>query len=1027
MSRHLCLVFIATAFLASGQQVNQNPSRIFGHRSTTIVSTAPNLVEGKELSGPSAVAVDITASNPILYVADTGNNRVLAWRNASAFTKGAPADAVIGQRDLFTTNRQGPGTGLSTGFNAPNGLAVDRQGNLYIADAGNSRILRFRRPLDQPADARFPDMVIGQANFNGNAPNPTGVTASSLALRSGTNISRTGMAFDQQGNLWVSDTYNHRVLKYTPAALAGGNQPAAEVVLGQPSFTSAQLASNRSPLNAQALTFPTGLNFDTAGRLYICDSAARVVVFAPNPTTFAAAVRVMGVQVAQQNQTLPPVTEVTLGLVRNNRIESPQDVFFIGNVPFVVDTPTNRIVRYSPFESWLPISTQFSPSGLQFIGQRDALSFNPNGGLFEPNEANFSSPVAAAVTPTDVFIADQNNNRVLAFPLNGSTITAANRLYGQSEYYQSAINYVEGKELFLWAGWSSPGQWSDGAGVAIDSRSNPPRLYVADTYNHRILGFRDARAIRPGDRADIVIGQRNMLRAMVNDPTDRADQITATGLFLPSGIAVDAFGNLYVADSGNGRVLRFARPFDQGDRQQLPDLVLGQNGPVSKVTDASPRTMSRPYGLAFSTDGSLFVSDMAHNRVLFFRKPQGGDFSTGQAAEKVLGQPDFASTTGGTTVNRFNVPHSLAVDSSDRLYVCDTVNGRIQIFDSIQNLPPDPSPVLSLSGVGNPHGIAMNPTSGDFWVTNTTGSRLRHYPPFERIVFNPQPDNDVPLISGNAPLALAMDSFNNLVVAESINRISFYFSSLRLLNGGNYGNRFAPGLLTLVRPGEGTNFGDQSVSFESLPDPIPTVLGDMSVLVNGIPSPVQSVNAGEIKFYIPLSAPQSGEAEVSVLRQSTGQVIGTTTIQMSSVAPAFFTDSGDGRGQIRATNLEDGVPNSPVNPASIGSEVALFGTGIGLTANAIADGFPNSDPAPSSAAIRVLIQNQNLPEENVTFSGLAPGLVGVWQLTIRIPDFVRPGPSVPVAATVNSIPTGLATQNTIAVKPAPVQDPEPQQ
>ena len=48
------------------------------------------------------------------------------------------------------------------------------------------------------------------------------------------------------------------------------------------------------------------------------------------------------------------------------------------------------------------------------------------------------------------------------------------------------------------------------AGVAIDQKSDPPHLYVADTYNNRILGFKDFRTVRPGTRADVVFGQPDM-------------------------------------------------------------------------------------------------------------------------------------------------------------------------------------------------------------------------------------------------------------------------------------------------------------------------------------------------------------------------------------------------------------------------------------------------------------------------------------------------------------------------------------
>src|SRR5262249_41567108 len=151
---------------------------------------------------------------------------------------------------------------------------------------------------------------------------------------------------------------------------------------------------------------------------------------------------------------------------------------------------------------------------------------------------------------------------------------------------------------------------SDGAGIAIDKTSSPPHLYVADTYNNRILGFRDVRNVRPGDRADVVIGQRDFQRALINDPTNDPNQVTDSGLYLPAGLAIDGGGNLYVADSGNGRVLRFQRPFDQPGPIR-PDLVLGQTSFFTKITDATSRTMSRPYGLAFSNDGNLLVSDLS--------------------------------------------------------------------------------------------------------------------------------------------------------------------------------------------------------------------------------------------------------------------------------------------------------------------------------------------------------------------------------------------------------------------------------
>ena len=83
---------------------NPAPSRIVGQavlqQQGVLTQIAPNLVEGREFNNPQAVALDLSVTPPILYVADFGNNRVLAWKSASGFTKGDYADLAIGQRDL---------------------------------------------------------------------------------------------------------------------------------------------------------------------------------------------------------------------------------------------------------------------------------------------------------------------------------------------------------------------------------------------------------------------------------------------------------------------------------------------------------------------------------------------------------------------------------------------------------------------------------------------------------------------------------------------------------------------------------------------------------------------------------------------------------------------------------------------------------------------------------------------------------------------------------------------------------------
>ena len=97
------------------------------------------------------------------------------------------------------------------------------------------------------------------------------------------------------------------------------------------------------------------------------------------------------------------------------------------------------------------------------------------------------------------------------------------------------------------------------------------------------------------------------------------------------GLAVDPQGRLYVADSGNGRVLRFPAPFAYtGGGQEKADLVLGQQDFGPPVLDPTARTMKQPYGLAFSGTNGLLVSDLSFNRVLYFKFTSNNIFHRGE-------------------------------------------------------------------------------------------------------------------------------------------------------------------------------------------------------------------------------------------------------------------------------------------------------------------------------------------------------------------------------------------------------------
>ncbi|HLJ46580.1 MAG TPA: hypothetical protein VKU01_11265 [Bryobacteraceae bacterium] len=986
------LILAACFSVAAEAQIQYDPfpSRIVGQpllQQQLITSGAPNLVEGRELYSPQAVAVDNSATPPILYVADTNNNRILAWKNAFGFTQGDPADLVIGQRDMFQTFPKGPTTDLSTGLFQPTALVVDGAGNLYVADSGNNRIVRYPTPFQQTTSLLAIDLIIGQKDFASRSRNEgqSAPNERTLALTTGGGQGLiSGLVFDSSGNLWISDPGNNRVLRYPASSLSTSFEPSADTVLGQPDFVSTSLPGTIDPRDKKLLIQPAGLAFDPSGRLFVAEGGnllARVVVYAPPYTGTAS--RIMGViPPTQTNPNPPPISMGTLGARNQNGAIPPNGVFFIGNNPYVIDTGNSRILEFDPYDQWPPETTSFSPAAISLFGQNSADMYKPNSGNSQPSASTLAMPSSAVFVGTDLIIADTGNNRVMAVPQTNGSFIAGARLLGQIDFEYNSANLIEGREFFL----------TNSGSAVIDTTSSPPHLYVADTYNNRILGFADARKVGPGVRADVVIGQPDFFTAEINFPANDTQKVTDSSLFGPQGMVIDAAGNLWVADSGNGRVLRFPRPFDHTDSPlESADMVLGQGSFFLKVTDPSSQTMRNPYGIALTSNGSIAVSDSALNRVLFFRKPDGSDFTPGQAAAFVIGQSDFA----GATSRLFNGPRLISTDTSDFLYVADTFNNRILVFPNLMNMVSnDPSPVLTLtSGLGqgfnSPAGVVVSPATGDIWVADTNNSRVVRFPQFTILTFNGAARDQ---FASPYPLSVALDAFDRPVVAEGINRVSFYYPLFDLGHSGNAANffsRYCPGMLAVLKPQYPLNFGDVSGKSDSMP--WAAAVGDVQVLVNGTPAPLSSVSTSEIDYQVPSSTPVGSQlVEIQVVRVSTSEVLASGFVRIDPFSPSLFSMDGTGLGQLMATNMTDGSQNGPAHPVKVGTYVSLFGTGQGLVSGAPADGEPANGQIATNVKPRVFIGGLEVPSSDIQYSGLAPNTVGQWRIDAKVPMNVPP-------------------------------------
>jgi uncharacterized protein (TIGR03437 family) len=1072
----VALIFATSSFC---QILNVLPSRVLGHPNpeqiNNVVSLAPNLVEGRELYQPQGIALDTSVTPPILYVSDTVNHRVLAWKNATSFTNGAYADLVIGQNNALSTLPQGPAISSSTlvtGFSYPSGMTVYK-GDLYVVDSGNNRILRFPKPFSQTATPPLPDLVIGQPNLTSHSPNyaatlstpinEQGIYTATSALST---VYQAGLAFDATGNLWFTDPGNARVLRFPAANIpapnlgstAGGIR--ADLTIGQPSLTSTFPSGLSGQTNGMLIKNQFGvlstLGFDPAGRLFVVDgfgdnttALGRVLVFAtPSslPPGNGIADRVMGVVPAGEIATLGLTGTAATTLMFQTWVSQPAGIVFLpGGSIGIVDTGNSRIMVFPSYDKWDSESAHYSPLAASVVGQGGSfLVVAPNNaqtntianGTPPASGSTFSQPVAAAFLPStnELFVADTNNNRVMVMPYSSGVFGGATRILGQDRSNTSSPNLIEGREFQFVLGNAAD------AGIALDSSGATPHLFVSDPYNHRVLGYYDARLVTPGKKADLVIGQPDFQTAMCNyNPAvsngigGDTSQPTQSSLCVPIGLVVDRSGNLYVADARNGRVLRFPAPFANYPKVatlEAADLVLGQAGFTAQVRQASPSTMVYPYGLAFTGVNGLVVSDASLNRVLYFPFGPSGNFTSadsGKSAAKVFGQSDYYSKASGTGAGSFNAPLHVASDGEGRVYVADAGNNRVSIFPdpNLAYTPSGTQAAWTITGLTAPRGVWINPITDEIWITNTGSGTCVRYASFFSLYAGAPPNLTVPAVSST--IALTTDQNGALYVADASNRVAIYYPALQALNGANFipSRTLAPGLIASLCA-YGSNcatsaaaFGSQTVSYSGFP--VPTLLGDVQVNFNGTPAPLFYVSPAQINFYVPSNAPVSGYTNVEVVQKSTGQVLAAGLAFMSNASPGIFMQQYTGAQRQAAVLNENNSINSQSNPAVRGHLIQIYATGQGAIPGMPADGVPAPPNGPLIVVPKSLTQvligtcllaesanppvgcaNQpgdvgtagSVASEWIPFSGLAPGFVGLWQINAQIPMAVAPGPVV---------------------------------
>jgi sugar lactone lactonase YvrE len=561
-------------------------------------------------NNPQGIAIDQVGN---IYVADTGNSliRIITPNGninlfAGTVLYGAPVPGYSGDGGSAIG-----GLGQAGGeLDLPVGLAVDSSGDLYVADSGNNAIREIT------VDGNIHTIA-------GLGPTQPGFSGDTTAAVGANLNGPLDVTVDSKNNVYIADTNNANVRMITASTgvintIAGSTA----IVSGAVVLAFAYAGDGGTAITA-SLAGPAGVAIDSSGNIYIAtyaDNRIRKVDSKGNISTFAGnsgygfagdGGPALGAQLSSPrgicvdsggnlyladrwNNRIRKIAGTTISTIAGNgqgnfggdggpaisaQLSYPEGVAVdsAGNV-YISDLLNNRVRMVTPTGT---IAT-FAGNGVP--------GFGGDGGAAA--SAQLNQPAGLAVDSSgNVYIADSNNAVIRKVTPQGVISTVAGT--GATEGYSGD------------GGAATKATLMAPIGVAVDKAGN---LYIADYYGW----------IREVNASSGVI--TTLAGNGSNGYTGDGGPATAAQFYNPIGVAVDSSGNVYVADSGNGAVRMIANG--------IISTIAG-NGTLSYTGDGGPASLaqfSAISSIAVDAQGNIYVADTNNNAIRLF--PLGGTVST---------------------------------------------------------------------------------------------------------------------------------------------------------------------------------------------------------------------------------------------------------------------------------------------------------------------------------------------------------------------------------------------------------------
>ncbi len=574
----------------------------------------------------------------------------------------------------------------------PVAVTTDSAGNIYLADSTLHCIRRIG------TDGMIQTVAgNGVKGFSGD-----GGPATSASLNT-----PSGVVVDSSGNIYITDSHNHRIRKVdasgTITTIAG---------VGEQGYY-----GDGGPAVQALLDTPTGIALDASGNLLFCDTYNHRI---RKITSQGMIETVAGNGVSGHSREGTLATAASFGLPVGIALDQ------LGNI-YVADASGNRINRVdTEQEVWT-------------VAGDGSAGYSGDGG--PATTAGLQQPHAVSVDASGtIYIADTYNHRIRMVDSNGTISTVVS---------------VSAKAI----GFHSP------CGIALDPGGN---LIIAETYGHRIymMDIKTGMMITiVGGSAPPYIGDHGpALSARLRSPVavsvgpdgvlliaDSGDHrvrrvgtdntiSTAAGegtpgfsgnggvavsakLYSPGAVAWDQWGNFYIADTNNHRIRKVGA-------DGVITTVAGQGSPGfggdGKL--AVEAKLNSPSGVTLDSAGNLFVADTFNHRI----RKVGADGVITTVAGR--GSPGFEGDGKPAVEARLNAPYGIAIDGADNLFIADTFNHRIRMVDSsgiiktiagtgLQGYSGDGGMAMAAQ-LNTPFGIAVD-ARNNLYIADTYNYRVR--------------------------------------------------------------------------------------------------------------------------------------------------------------------------------------------------------------------------------------------------------------------------------------------------------------